>query len=177
MAISLRQVLQQRGAGVTSVCSAHPWVIRAAFEQGVEDESLLLLEATCNQVNQDGGYTGMQPADFRHMVEQIGAECAFPRSRLVLGGDHLGPNPWKHLPAAQAMDKAEEMVRAYVAAGFTKIHLDASMSCADDPAVLSVQDIAERAARLASAAELAAQDSAAPEYVVGTEVPTPGGAT
>ncbi len=52
---------------------------------------------------------------------------------LILGGDHLGPNPWTRLPADQAMEKAAAMVAAYAAAGFTKIHLDASMACADDP--------------------------------------------
>ena len=63
----------------------------------------LLIEATCNQVNQDGGYTGMTPADFRRFVEGIAARTGFPADRLMLGGDHLGPNPWKSLPADQAM--------------------------------------------------------------------------
>ena len=67
----------------------------------------VLIEATCNQVNQDGGYTGMTPADFRGFVEAIAAEAGFRVESIILGGDHLGPNPWKHLPAAEAMAKAE----------------------------------------------------------------------
>jgi D-tagatose-1,6-bisphosphate aldolase subunit GatZ/KbaZ len=78
---------------------------------------------------------------------------AFPFDRLVLGGDHLGPNAWTTLSAAQAMDKAEIMVADYVRAGFRKIHLDCSMSCADDPVPLPERTIAERAARLCRAAE------------------------
>ena len=165
-------------SGLTSICSAHPRVLSAAFRHGVKRGTPVLVEATCNQVNQDGGYTGMTPADFRKRVEAIAIAEGMEIDRLVLGGDHLGPNPWTMLPAAQAMEKACAMVAAYVAAGFRKIHLDASMACADDPASLQETTVAERAAMLAAAAESAArrQGLAAPHYVIGTEVPPPGGA-
>jgi D-tagatose-1,6-bisphosphate aldolase subunit GatZ/KbaZ len=73
------------------------------------------------------------------------------------------------------MRKAEEMVRQFVAAGFRKIHLDASMACAGESSPLADDVIAVRAARLCKAAESAAGEEK-PVYVVGTEVPTPGGA-
>ena len=69
----------------------------------------------------------------------------------MLGGDHLGPNPWTSLDADAAMAKAEVMVAAYVAAGFRKIHLDCSMSCAGDPTPLPEAEIVRRAVRLARA--------------------------
>lgn len=165
--------------GVTSVCCAHPLAIEAALRHALRTgQPVALIEATCNQVNQEGGYTGMQPADYRNFVRAIAARVGFPLTRLVLGGDHLGPNPWTALPAAEAMDRAETMVAAYVHAGFSKIHLDCSMSCADDPVPLPERTIAERAARLCRAAEDAFEGSAdaAPVYVIGTEVPVPGGA-
>lgn len=165
--------------GVTSVCSAHPMVIEATFAHALRnDASVVLIEATSNQVNQDGGYTGMVPADFRAFVEGIAARTGFPLDRLALGGDHLGPNAWTALPAAEAMAKAEIMVADYVRADFRKIHLDCSMSCADDPVPLPERIIAERAARLCHAAENAYEGhpAAAPVYVIGTEVPVPGGA-
>lgn len=161
--------------GITSVCSAHPVVVEAALRLGAEDGSPVLIEATCNQVNQYGGYTGMTPAAFRAFVEGIVDRTGFPRERLILGGDHLGPNPWKHLPAADALDRARAMVDAYLRAGFTKIHLDTSMGCAGEPAALPDAVTAERAADLAAVAEAASD--AAPVYVIGTEVPVPGGAT
>lgn len=163
--------------GIYSVCSAHPLVIRAAAEQAQRTNSLLLLEATSNQVNQDGGYMGMRPAQYRVFIEQIVSAAGLPLERLILGGDHLGPNPWRHLPAEAAMQKAEILVKEYAAAGFSKIHLDASMSCADDPSLLSDEEIASRAVRLCCAAESAKQTDVDPVYVIGTEVPTPGGAT
>ncbi|KVE35230.1 class II D-tagatose-bisphosphate aldolase, non-catalytic subunit [Burkholderia sp. BDU5] len=165
-----------RASGIYSVCSAHRLVLEAAFEAARADESPLLVEATCNQVNHRGGYTGMTPADFRRDVDALARDAGFPAQALILGGDHLGPNPWRHLCAHDAMREARTMVAAYVAAGFMKIHLDASMACADDAAPLSDATLAERAAQLCAAAEeAAAAAGVSPVYVIGTEVPTPGG--
>jgi D-tagatose-bisphosphate aldolase class II non-catalytic subunit len=164
--------------GVTSVCSAHPLVIEAALRLGKADGTAVLIEATCNQVNQEGGYTGMTPADFRGFVEAIADDVGFSRGDLILGGDHLGPNPWKHLPPAEALARARTMVGAFVRAGFTKIHLDTSMGCAGESVALADEVTAERAADLAVAAEAAVDPEGfgLPVYVIGTEVPVPGGA-
>jgi D-tagatose-1,6-bisphosphate aldolase subunit GatZ/KbaZ len=173
---------QDRGLarGVASVCSAHPIVLQAAFEQALEDGGTVLVESTSNQVNQEGGYTGVRPAEFAAYVRGMAKEAGFPADRMVLGGDHLGPHPWKAQGASAAMERAAEMVRHYVAAGYAKIHLDASMACADDaPGPLADAVIAARTADLAAAAEAALADRPpgvpAPVYVVGTEVPPPGG--
>ena len=163
--------------GVYSVCSAHPWVLAAAVLQAVEDGTAVVIEATSNQVDQDGGYTGMRPADFRDLVHEIADEHGLPRDRIVLGGDHLGPNVWRALGPDEAMRRAEVLVAAYVGAGFTKLHLDCSMSCDGDPEPLSDVTVASRAVRLATAAEAAAGSHANRlGYVIGTEVPVPGGA-
>ncbi|OQP87217.1 D-tagatose-bisphosphate aldolase, class II, non-catalytic subunit [Rhizobium rhizosphaerae] len=167
-----------RSFGVTSVCSAHPTVLRAAIRRARRDGQPVLIEATCNQVNHLGGYTGMTPADFVRFVERIAAEEGLDRGQILFGGDHLGPNPWRKEPAETALVKAEAMVEAYVTAGFSKIHLDASMGCAGEPAALDDRTIAGRAARLAAIAEAAARKAgiAPPLYILGTEVPVPGGA-
>ena len=179
----IRNVLSRHKAGerigITSVCSAHPLVVEATLRHALlRKAEFVLIEATSNQVNQDGGYTGMVPSDFRNFVEEIASRVQFPLGRLVLGGDHLGPNAWTSEPAAAAMGKAKVMVADYVRAGFRKIHLDCSMSCADDPTPLPETVIAERSAQLAAAAEgaFAGDEADAPVYVIGTEVPVPGGA-
>ncbi|MET3615573.1 D-tagatose-1,6-bisphosphate aldolase subunit GatZ/KbaZ [Rhizobium aquaticum] len=161
--------------GITSVCSAHPVVIAAALEFARDRDRLALIEATCNQVNQDGGYTGMTPEDFRRFVFDIADEVGFAREKIVLGGDHLGPNPWKNEPAEIAMRKAEDMIAAFARAGFSKLHLDTSMGCMGEPAALPDNTTADRAARLAAVAEKSCGE-AKPVYVIGTEVPVPGGA-
>ncbi|WP_312948089.1 D-tagatose-bisphosphate aldolase, class II, non-catalytic subunit [Agrobacterium sp.] len=161
--------------GITSVCSAHPDVIRAALILGRDIDQPVLIEATCNQVNQDGGYTGMTPAIFRTFVGEIASSVGFNTESLILGGDHLGPNPWKHLPATDAMIKAREMVAAYASAGFSKLHLDCSMGCSGEPEALEDEIVARRAAQLAAVAE--DNSSFSPVYIIGTEVPVPGGAS
>jgi D-tagatose-1,6-bisphosphate aldolase subunit GatZ/KbaZ len=171
---------QGHAGGVTSICSAHPVVIEASLRHAQHTgQAFVLFEATCNQVNQDGGYTGMAPADFVAFVHAIADRVGFERARIALGGDHLGPNPWTSLDADAAMDKAETMVAAYVAAGFRKIHLDCSMACSGDPEPLPEAEIVRRAVRLCQAAEAAHAQAGgeAPVYVIGTEVPVPGGAT
>lgn len=168
----------RQAVGITSVCSASPLVIQAACEQAVADGSAVLIEATSNQVDQFGGYTGLRPDGFRDLVHTIADQAGLPRERVVLGGDHLGPNVWRSLPGEQAMKHADDLVRAYVEAGYTKIHLDCSMACADDAPPLTDDVVAARAARLAAVAEEAADRAglAGPRYVIGTEVPVPGGA-
>ncbi len=161
-------------AGLASWCTAHPDTLRAILRAHRDATSPILIEATCNQVNQHGGYTGMTPAMFRKFVEGLAADEGVDTNRIILGGDHLGPNPWKNKPAAQAMAEAKHMVKAYVEAGFSKIHLDASMACADDRN-LAEDQMAERAAELCAVAEKAATQPLA--YVIGTEVPIPGGET
>jgi D-tagatose-bisphosphate aldolase class II non-catalytic subunit len=166
---------RDRAIGIASVCSAHPLVIEAALASAHNEA--VLIEATCNQVNQEGGYTGMRPAEFVRFVESIARNLGFNNGRLILGGDHLGPNPWKHLPAHEALRRAEAMVRDYVAVGFTKIHLDCSMACSDDLTTLDESLVAERAARLAAVAEAVFERAGGepPVYVIGSEVPAPGG--
>ncbi|MFJ8009538.1 D-tagatose-bisphosphate aldolase, class II, non-catalytic subunit [Streptomyces fagopyri] len=163
--------------GITSVCSAHPLVIEAAVRQALASGGTVLAEATSNQVDQYGGYTGMRPEDFRELVHGVAAQHELPLDRVVLGGDHLGPNRWRALPSRQAMAEADDLIAAYVRAGFTKIHLDCSFACADDLAPLTDELVAERTARLVRVAETTAGASADTlRYVIGTEVPVPGGA-
>ena len=161
-------------AGLPAWCTAHPETLGAILATYRDDRTPVLIEATCNQVNQEGGYTGLDPAAFRRFVEKIAAGQGVGTDRLILGGDHLGPNPWRDLPADQAMDRARAMVAAYVGAGFTKIHLDASMPCGGED--LPEDVMADRAADLAHVAETAAAGRPL-AYVIGTEVPVPGGET
>ena len=178
LAQTIRQHKAGAPVGVYSVCSAHPTVVEAAIAQAAADDCYVLIEATSNQVDQFGGYTGLRPAQFRDMVLGIADERGFARDRVVLGGDHLGPNRWQRQSSATAMANAEVLISAYVEAGYRKIHLDCSMACADDPQVLSDQLVASRTARLLKVAEDAAYRTGqeGPVYVIGTEVPVPGGA-
>jgi D-tagatose-1,6-bisphosphate aldolase subunit GatZ/KbaZ len=170
---------QKRGEprGIWSVCSAHPYVLDTALEAGRDLGVPVLVEATSNQVNQEGGYTGVTPADFAAALRRRAERASLPRDRVLFGGDHLGPHPWRREPAEAAMAKARELVRQYVEAGATKVHLDASMGLADDPGGVPTPEIAaDRTADLGAAGESARREGGPPPvYVIGTEVPPPGG--
>ena len=172
------------GLGIYSICSAQPVVLKAAMLQAKEDNSIILIESTSNQVDQYGGYTGMIPSDFVSFVYRLADEVDFNKNDILLGGDHLGPNTWQNENASDAMEKALVLIEDYVKAGYQKIHLDASMFCADDEGdrhqPLSNSIVAERAALMAEVAEKThvkfCNDKSKPVYVIGTEVPVPGGA-
>lgn len=177
---TLRRNRQSGSPGVPAVCSAHSQVIDAAIRQCVEDGSILHVESTSSQVNQFGGYTGLTPRQFAHVVQSVAKRAGLPAERVLLGADHLGPFPWRYEASRTALEKACELVRVCVAAGYQKIHLDASMPCADDGKTgLPEQTIAERAAMLCQVAEEAHRKlpPGAPRivYVIGSEVPAPGG--
>jgi len=171
---------QGKPRGIPSICSAHPTVLETCFLHAQEQESWVLIESTCNQVNQFGGYTGMKPPDFAAFVWEMAARLRFPVERVILGGDHLGPEVWQAEPARAAMDKAHKLVGDYVQAGYLKIHLDASMKLGGDPeGPLATTVSAARSANLAQTAEetYARQGGLEPpRYIIGTEVPVPGGA-
>jgi D-tagatose-1,6-bisphosphate aldolase subunit GatZ/KbaZ len=185
--LSLRDVVraQERGEarGIWSVCSANRFVLEASMRQARADGSVLLVESTSNQVNPEGGYTGQRPADFAAFAKEMARTAGIPVEHVLLGGDHLGPHPYRSEPAPRAMEKARELVRQCVLAGYTKIHLDASMRLAGDPGgpdePLDPQLVTSRAADLCVAAEEArarlGEGSPAPVYVIGTDVPPPGG--
>lgn len=165
--------------GIFSVCSANESVIRATLKESKRySNHFVLIEATCNQVNQFGGYTGMTPYDFAEYIRDISYRMDFPLNRIILGGDHLGINPWQGEPIDSALNKAYDMVAAFVNAGFAKIHIDMSMpSISDVDLPLMPALIAERSAVLCRAAENAAENIGGikPFYVIGSEVPPPGG--
>ena len=171
--------------GIFSNCSANEYVLRAVMRRCKTHNIPALIEATANQVDQDGGYTGMTPSGFYKWCLEIAGREGFDPALLILGGDHLGPLTWTKLSEDDAMAKAEKLILDYVSAGFTKIHIDTSMHLAsDDPGKpLSDEVIAERGARLCEAAESAykklrevSRDAPKPVYVIGSEVPIPGGA-
>lgn len=170
--------------GIPSYCSANELVLEIALRRAKMLNQPVLIEATANQVNQYGGYTGMLPKDFYKLVLDMAAEIDLPEQMVILAGDHLGPLTWQNLPEAEAMEKSIELVYQYTRAGFTKIHLDTSMKVADDAeGLLSTEVIARRGATLYKAAikgyeELKAEkpDAIRPVFVIGSEVPIPGGA-
>ncbi len=186
----LQEMIEKRkvgeNAGIPSYCTANELVLELVLERARDLNIPTLIEATANQVNQFGGYTGMKPADFYEFVMTIAKRVGCAKELIILAGDHLGPLTWVGECEKDAMVKSEELVYQYALAGFTKIHLDTSMKLADDDkdTMLETEVIARRGAKLYKAAmkgyeERKAKDATTPRpvYVIGSEVPIPGGAT
>ena len=178
--------LQKEGkaVGIYSACTASPLALEACMRHALATGTPLLIEATANQVDQYGGYTGMKPADFMNMIRKLSEKTGLSMDHIILGGDHLGPLTFAKYEEEKAMSEASELIRQYVLAGFTKIHIDTSMKVAgDDPEKrLSDAVIAGRGAALAAVAEEAFArrkkddpDAVHPVYIIGSEVPIPGG--
>ncbi len=188
MADYLKKIVEMQKAGdpvgIYSACTGNELVLEACMKRAKETNTVLLIESTANQVDQYGGYTGMKPVDFVNMCKKLADKVCLPMDRIILGGDHLGPLTFAGYEEEKAMAEASELVRLYVLAGFTKIHIDTSMKVAsDDPETrLPDETIARRGAQLAKVAEEAYAellktnpDAIHPVYIVGSEVPIPGG--
>lgn len=186
----LQELLKNRKSsnhkGVYSCCSANRYVITTVMQKALETNTLAIVESTANQVDHLGGYTGMTPSMFRDFVFEIACETGLPTDRVVLGGDHLGPLTFAHLPQQEAMAEAHKLIAAYIQAGYSKIHIDTSMHIGSDDVSQRLCDetIARRSAALCRTAEdafarLKSGDDAAqpPVYIIGSEVPIPGGET
>ena len=131
-------------------------------------------------MNQFGGYTGMRPADFRRFVSDIAARVGFAAQTLWLGGDHLGPNAWRAEPAEVRDGEVGADDSRLCRAGLPQ---DSSRLLhgvrATMPSLCRSRRSRKRAAQLCAVAESAWREVGGepPVYVIGTEVPVPGGAT
>ena len=73
-------------AGIPSYCTANPLVLEMALRRAKKLGRPVLIEATANQVNQYGGYTGMVPKDFYKMVLEMAEKIGVPENQMILAG-------------------------------------------------------------------------------------------
>ena len=89
-----------------SFCTANFDVIESIFYFCNSNKLPCLIECTSNQVNQDGGYTNHSPKKFIKKINNLRKKIKFNHSKLFLGGDHLGPLPWKSSSNKIALDNS-----------------------------------------------------------------------
>lgn len=184
----IKKILKKRKKrillGIPSYCTANNIVLETILEYYLDSDDYVLIECTANQVNQFGGYTNMTPEDFVEYIYNIADKVGFSKERIILGADHFGPLAWADKPESEAMENAKELVRLAVLAGYTKIHLDTSMFLGGDDTSKKLSDeiIARRGVELYKICEETFiervkkyPNSIHPVYVIGSEVPIPGG--
>jgi D-tagatose-1,6-bisphosphate aldolase subunit GatZ/KbaZ len=177
----VRRQKEGRAQALYAACTASPLALRAVLRQAAADGATALIESTAAQVNLAGGYAGLPPQRFGKEVRQLAAGAGLAPGQVILGGDHLGPHLWRHKDGEYAMRQAAELTGACASAGYQKLHLDTATPCRNDlrepSGALPLDLISERAALLCRAAEAAVQQTggAPPWYVIGSDVPPPGG--
>ena len=131
-----------------------------------------LIESTSNQVNQFGGYTGLKPLQFKEKIEKLYKLVKLPSKLVIIGGDHLGPLPWKNINARSAMKNAKVLVKKCLKAKYKKIHIDTAIVCKDEKNI-DRSTIVSRCEEIFKS--LPKNDLKKVFIVVGTEVPFAGG--
>lgn len=64
-----------KAVAIYSCCSSNAFVIEAAMETAKKQDSCVLIESTANQVDQNGGYSGMTPKDFFNFCHEKAKEA------------------------------------------------------------------------------------------------------
>ena len=107
----------------------------------------VLIESTSNQVNQNGGYTKTTPDKFMIKIKKLCKKVKFGRNKILIGGDHLGPLPWKNLISNTAFNNGVSLIRKCLRANYQKIHIDVAIKCKDDK-FLSNKEIFNRTKKI-----------------------------
>ena len=168
----LKENRSGRRSGIYSVCSAHRLVIEAAIAQAIHDRSPLLIEATCNQVNQEGGYIGQTPAEFRDYVYAISKDMGFSTERLILGVETYLAEPVAY--GARESRNGEGLHDGFgiCGAGFTKIHLDRAWPAATIRVYQPVKRLRARGSTVKPPKRQRRVQRVVQSTIIGTEVPT-----
>ena len=166
----------EKPQGIYSVCSAHPWVLEAAMEQALADNSPLLIEATSNQVNHLGGYTGITPADFPAAGRGDRTGDGLPGRATNSGRRPPRPQPVAAAACSRSNARGGADGRGFCASW---VHQDPS---GRKHALWRREGAADRRGDCRSRSNPVrgrekASGTIKPVYVIGTEVPVPGGAT
>jgi len=131
-----------------------------------------LIECTSNQVNQNGGYTNKNPKIFINEILNISKKINFDKNKLFLGGDHLGPLPWKNKNKDLAIKKSIVLIENFLKEEFCKIHIDTSIKCKDDK-YINNEIIFDRTSKILSHPKIKKKIKNK-FIIIGTEVPLSG---
>ena len=128
--MKIKNIIKQKA--LPSFCTANFDVIESIFYFCNLNKLPCLIECTSNQVNQYGGYSQHSPKTFIKEVNNLRKKIKLNQSQLFLGGDHLGPLPWKNISSKKALDNSINLIDKFLNEKFDKIHIDTSIKCKND---------------------------------------------
>ena len=151
-------------------------VIKASFRAAKRNNAPIYFATTLNQVDTDGGYTGMTPAEFTKVLAREAAAVHYT-GPYVLAIDHGGP--WlkdkqntERWETERAMNAVKASFEAAIAAGFDLIHVDPTVDIfLPKGEIIDIHVVAQRTVELILHAETfrKAHGIAPISYEVGTE--------
>ena len=155
-----------------SFCSSNFDVLKSIMIFAKYQNFPVLIESTSNQVNQYGGYSGLKPFQFEKKIRRLAKFIKLNNKSLMIGGDHLGPLPWKDLDEATAMKNSKKLVKDCLKAKYKKIHIDTAIICRGEKKI-DRHTVIQRCDEILSV--FSKKDFDNVFLVIGTEVPFAGG--
>jgi tagatose-1,6-bisphosphate aldolase non-catalytic subunit AgaZ/GatZ len=161
---------------IFAACPNSIAVIRAALKSAKRCDAPVKFAATLNQVDVDGGYTGLTHSEFVRTI-RLHAENLNVTSPVIIAVDHGGPwlkdlhrtGNWTYEKTMSAVKTSfEEAIRA----GFDLLHVDPTVDITLSPGSnISIDVVAERTLELIACSEEFRRKNGYPaiSYEVGTE--------
>ena len=161
---------------IFAACPNSPAVIRASLRAAKRNNAPIYFAATLNQVDCDGGYTGMTQEAFTRTV-RFEAERINFTGPVIVAIDHGGPwlkdkqrtEKWS---VEDAMNGVKRSFEAAVLAGYDLIHVDPTVDInVPKGEIIDIQLVAARTVELISHVEAFRKSKGLPaiSYEVGTE--------
>ena len=159
-----------------AVCPNSPAVIKAAFRAAKRNNAPIMFAATLNQVDNDGGYTGMTQKDFVRVMRVEAKRNNFT-GPYIAAIDHGGPwlkdiQTLEMWPYEKAMDAVKKSYEAALLAGYELIHVDPTVDrFLPKGEIIKIEVVAARTIELITHIENFRKERGLPRiaYEVGTE--------
>ncbi len=159
-----------------AACPNSMAVIKASFRAAKRNNAPIYFATTLNQVDCDGGYTGMTQQEFTRILARE-AETVNYTGPYIVAIDHGGP--WlkdkqsiERWDTERAMDGVKKSYEAAILAGYDLIHVDPTVDIfLPKGEIINIHTVAERTVELIKHAEdfRKARNIAPISYEVGTE--------
>lgn len=159
-----------------AACPNSMAVIKASFRAAKRNNAPIYFATTLNQVDCDGGYTGMTQQEFTRILARE-AEAVNYTGPYIVAIDHGGP--WlkdkqsiERWDTERAMDGVKKSYEAAILAGYDLIHVDPTVDIfLPKGEIINIHTVAKRTVELIKHAEdfRKARNIAPISYEVGTE--------
>lgn len=161
---------------IFAACPNSISVVKAAFRAAKRNNAPIYFAATLNQIDCDGGYTGLTPAEFTRMAALEAAAVNYT-GPTIIAIDHGGP--WlkdkqnvERWSVEQAMEGVKRSFEAAVLAGYDLIHVDPTVDIyVPKGEIIDIRVVVRRTVELIAHVEKFRRERNLPpiSYEVGTE--------